>query len=245
MIVDFKYHVTTLISVFMALGIGIIIGSLLVGESFVTSVLDEQVLLVHRLEVEYLNIKNEAKLQKDELELLKNTNEYYKQYAKNTLPQLISGCLVGKKIVLLENKDVQIPESFLDNLKISGVEIIDANKLLKEAGLGDGDYATYINDLNKDEFIKDLAAIIQVSSNLSEQKAFTQKIPTTITRALREEGINVYNLIVGVDSHQELASEKDGNYFISAEDSIPEQVALIQAITGKSSNVNTVKAAGF
>ncbi|PKM89035.1 MAG: hypothetical protein CVU87_06240 [Firmicutes bacterium HGW-Firmicutes-12] len=245
MIVDFKYHVTTLVSVFMALGIGIGIGSLLVGESFVTSVLDEQEVLVQRLEVEFLNLKSEAKLQKDEIEVLKYKNEYYKQYADYTLPQLISGCLDGKKIVLLESKDVQTPEDFLGNLKISGVEVIHANKLLNDAGLEDGDYATYISLVNKDEFIKDLAAIIQVSSNLSEQKAFAQKIPTTITQSLRDEGIDVYNLIVGVDYEKELASNKEEVYFITEGDSIPEQVALILAISGGSYSRPAEKVAGF
>ena len=58
MIVDFKYHIASLVAVFMALGIGVIIGSSVLGESIVRNIVAEQELLITRLEEDYDGLKS-------------------------------------------------------------------------------------------------------------------------------------------------------------------------------------------
>lgn len=220
MIIDFKYHVTTLVSVFMALGIGIVIGSLIVGESFVTTVVNEQESIVQKLEGEYQIIKNEAKLQKDEMNALKKTNDYYKQYINSTLPKLIGGCLTGTKIAVVDNQEVQAPEYLLNNLRLGGAEILLQHGLPEVSEI----------DISLYETVRDLDAIILVSKNISERKS-VKEVQAFIKQSFVKERPAVYNLIIGTrDDSAPAALEHDEIYYLDSIDpngSISELVQLI------------------
>ncbi|MDX9871891.1 MAG: copper transporter [Clostridia bacterium] len=215
MIIDYKYHVTSLVAVFMALGIGIVIGSLLVGESFVTGVIGEQENLVQRIEEEYLSIKNEARLQKTEMEKLAQENAYYRQYADATLSYLIKGCLEGKRIVLVED-GVQTPEVIIENLRLSGAEIIYADRFPEEEGLTASGAA------------QGPTVLIRVSENYPEQTTSAPDTPSAALQELLEAGTPIYNLVLGENEKKFLKTQGLGRvYYIPLLDSIPEQVALI------------------
>lgn len=217
MIIDIKYHVSSLVAVFMALGIGIVIGSLLVGESFVTGVIEEQENLVERIEEEYLSIKNEARLQKAEMEQLAQENEYYRQYADATLSYLIKGCLEGKRIVLVED-GVQTPQAIIENLRLSGAEIIYANALTEFEPAAAGEE-------------QGPAVLIRVSESYPEEEASSLISPTAALQGFLQAGAPIYNLILGDAESKYLKTQGlDRVYYIPPAESIPAQVALILSI---------------
>lgn len=217
MIIDFKYHITTIVAVFMALGIGIVIGSLIVGESFVTTVVNEQENIVQKLEGEYRNLKYEAKLQQDEIKLLQKNNEYYQEYIAGTLPKLIEGRLNGAKIAVIGSQDVPIPEYFLNNLRLTGAELLVQHKMPDISSIDESVY----------ELAQKLDAVLYFSTDASEQKNI-HAIQAFVNQSFIEKKPIIYNIIVGQDQSASFASaEQENVYYIDSVDSICEQVSLI------------------
>lgn len=217
MIIDFKYHITTIVAVFMALGIGIVIGSLIVGESFVTTVVNEQENIVQKLEGEYRNLKYEAKLQQDEIKLLQKNNEYYQEYLAGMLPKLIEGRLNSAKIAVIGSGDVQIPEYLLNNLKLTGAELLVQDKMPDITSLDESVY----------ELAQKLDAVLYISIDTSEQKNISA-VQAFVNQSFTEKKPMICNIIVGPDQSADFASEEEENvYYIDSADCVCEQVSLI------------------
>lgn len=233
MIIDFKYHVVSLVAVFMALGIGIIIGSLLVGESFVTSIIDEQRNLVQGIEIDFLALKNEVSLAKEEIDILEKANAKYEQYARDTMPRLIGGLLNAKKIAVIELPEAQAPGFFLDNLRLSGAEIFLSNRLFKDESPASQDFLL-------DE---PLDALILVNSHPPGEldKKLQAKI-AELAKSLEEKGIKVLQVATG-DGIEAISEE--GLYCIDSSNCVPEQVELILSLAEGLDDSEVEEAAGF
>ena len=140
MIIDSKYHTASLAAVFLALGIGIVIGSLLVGERITENILDEQESLVARLEEDYFYLKEQRRQAHEEYQVLEKTLDIYKQYARESLPAVIGGRLTGEKIMLVKDENKALPDFMEDNFRIAGAEVIlcdtNAGGAINLAGMG-------------------------------------------------------------------------------------------------------------
>lgn len=122
MIIDGKYHAASLIAVFLALGIGIIIGCLMVGDGFTDNIVAKQEEIINRLESDYNYFKKEARTNTEEMEKIKGQSECYKEYALYSLPYVLKDKLSGKRIAIIEKTPT--PDLFLENLKLAGADII-------------------------------------------------------------------------------------------------------------------------
>lgn len=122
MIIDGKYHAASLIAVFLALGVGIMIGCLMVGEAFTDNIVARQEAIINRLESDYGYLKKEARSNREEMEKVKEESESYKEYALYSLPYVLKDKLMGKKIAIIEK--TAVPEFFLENLELAGADII-------------------------------------------------------------------------------------------------------------------------
>lgn len=128
MIIDVRYHVASLVAVFLSLGLGILIGSIIVGESLVEEIVEQQESMVSKLEGDYEAIKNEAKKYQEQLTAIQETIHLYKRYAEESIPYVIKDKLPAKRIAIIQNGDLEIPQKFFYNLKIAGAEIISYTK---------------------------------------------------------------------------------------------------------------------
>ena len=99
MIIDMRYHLASLVAVFFALGLGILIGtSLSTDGRFVA----EQANLLDAIEAQLVQFKNEiAQLELDKTEAMAEIN-FYQQFAESVLPILVNSQLRGVKINLLD-----------------------------------------------------------------------------------------------------------------------------------------------
>lgn len=154
MIIDLKYHVASLVAVFLALGVGIIIGSTLIGESLVQNIQAQQDNIINKLEQDYLGLKGEVKFAQDEILLLQDTKQMYEKYMEETLSSVITGSLQGRKVAIIEAYLGETPESFVRNLKLAGAEVTSIIQLQ------DAFYELQIPD------IKELAVFFQCSPDL-------------------------------------------------------------------------------
>jgi len=94
-----RYHLASLVAVFFALGLGILIGTSLSSDGRFVA---EQANLLDAIEAQLVQFKNEiAQLELDKTEAMAEIN-FYQQFAESVLPILVNGQLRGVKINLLD-----------------------------------------------------------------------------------------------------------------------------------------------
>jgi hypothetical protein len=100
MIIDLRYHVVTLVAVFLALGLGIILGINL-GKS-VNLEMDTQ---ITRLEQTYQKIREDQKSLRAELDSKESMLETADQFQQAIMPNLIINRLLGRRIAIIRTND--------------------------------------------------------------------------------------------------------------------------------------------
>ncbi|NLT96534.1 MAG: copper transporter [Clostridia bacterium] len=101
MIIDFRYHVVSLVGIFIALGLGMLIGSTLVGQDFLENVTKEQQIWIKKLEEDYLTLKEETDKIKLELKEKNNQINEYNNFIARISPYLVQGKLAGKNFAII------------------------------------------------------------------------------------------------------------------------------------------------
>lgn len=117
MIVDYKYHIASLVAVFLALGIGILIGSTLLGN---TALVEYQKQVTNNLEsqLQALRKTNEdVTARSNALQLDANIN---KQYEDQTLPLLVDGRLADKTFAVIELNGSGFPPEITEVIEDAG-----------------------------------------------------------------------------------------------------------------------------
>ena len=96
---NLKYHIVSLVAVFCALGIGIFVGSNLVGDDILV---EQQKQVVTKLEQEFNLLREQNKSTQDELTVFKDTADDYLLYCEQTFPLLVADRLHQKPVAVIE-----------------------------------------------------------------------------------------------------------------------------------------------
>lgn len=118
--IDIKYHVVSLVAVFLALGVGIIVGSNsnLIGTN---TMIDRQNAIISRLEENYKEMRQEMKETKA---FLGETSEYVRTLETKTLPVLLEGKLEGFRFGVVNvgtfPPDIRPTDAVVEALKGAG-----------------------------------------------------------------------------------------------------------------------------
>lgn len=97
MIVPWRYHLASLVAVFLALGLGIVIGLALGNNRFLLS---QQTVMVDRLAREMASIRaGEASLQ-NTISDLRNQLSFQDRFARAALPYTVRGQLMGRRVAI-------------------------------------------------------------------------------------------------------------------------------------------------
>jgi len=164
MIVDYKYHIASLVAVFLALGIGILIGSMLLGN---TALVEYQKQVTNNLENQLQTLRKtneDITARANTLQLDSNIN---KQYEDQTLPMLVNGRLAGKTFAVIELNGYGFPPEITDVIEEAGGTIssvtsinnfYDEPKAFKEIREELGLWP----DLSDDEYLEKLGTEIAV-----------------------------------------------------------------------------------
>lgn len=129
MIIDFRYHVASLVAIFIALALGILIGSTLVGEDFMENLAREQQIWIGKLENDYLNLKKETENLRIELVKKQNELNYYYNFVAEVKPFLINNKLQGKKFAIIEIEQNGPSQDVANILEQSGAIIVSSTRL--------------------------------------------------------------------------------------------------------------------
>lgn len=130
--IDLRYHIASLVGIFLALGLGILIGSTIVGDNLLV---DQQKKMIDRLEQQFYSLRER------ENDLIK-TNNYkdqiianYENYSQALLPPLVKEHLVDYKIALVVSGGSDVPAGMLNALSVAGAEVTSKAVVLAKLSL--------------------------------------------------------------------------------------------------------------
>lgn len=126
MIINFKYHIASLMAVFMALAVGILIGSVLPGDN---ALLNQQEQLSDNIETQLDLLKKNNEQMKVVSSGLELENNSLKQFGSQIIIPLVDQKLQGKNVAIINTGGYSLPEDFILTLKNSGANIASITTL--------------------------------------------------------------------------------------------------------------------
>ncbi|NLW55403.1 MAG: copper transporter [Firmicutes bacterium] len=115
MMIDFRYYISSLAAVFLALGIGIVIGGALMGNE---EIVKGQEKLILSLEQEFDQLRAEKKLLQDGLKASAVELEVLRQFNREILPLVIQDLLTERKIGIIKTNHTIEPELTAEVVKV-------------------------------------------------------------------------------------------------------------------------------
>lgn len=136
---DFRYHIISLVAVFLALGMGILVGTM-IGEKGAVS--QPQKALVERIEADFGQLRAENRL-------LNEQNQANEKFQRAVLPVLISGQLVQKNVALVvtTSLDPSIQKVLANVFEMAGGRLVSTTTLAPHLALDKKENVEKVNTL--------------------------------------------------------------------------------------------------
>lgn len=120
---DFRYYISSLAAIFLALGIGIVVGGALMDNGKLTK---SQEQLIINLEQEFNRLRKEQKTLQTSLTEREVELEVLRQFNREVLPLLVGGLLRNRQIGIIKTNptvSATLVESLVGVLKLAGAEV--------------------------------------------------------------------------------------------------------------------------
>mgnify|MGYP006273231463 CR=1 FL=1 len=140
MLVNIRYHLITIIALFITLTIGILIGSTIIGSD---SIIHQQQRLIGDLKNDFKNLRSENNKFKTQIKSLEKRLALNLKYRKNIISILFKNRLRGEKLLVVKGNEVKEKKvaRIIDYLKLANPRVIDS---LKKDELTKEDYTKII-----------------------------------------------------------------------------------------------------
>jgi hypothetical protein len=148
--INFRYHIVSLIAVFLALAIGVIMGSAVIDRAIVNRLEDQQ----HNLEKRITGIESENDALRTENRTLTETAD---QLAEQGSERLLADALVGVPVLVVADRGVE-SSGFDDLLSLLGTAGADQRGTV---------WLTDRFTLDKDDEVRDLAGALNAPTTMS------------------------------------------------------------------------------
>ncbi len=214
--VDFKYHVTSLVTIFLALGIGILIGSTMIGGDMI---MEQQKTLIDQIEKDFHTLREQNRLAQEELMLAQSSTDMFRTYAYQILPQVIRGKLTGKKIAIISDINENLPEGLLENLQLAGASL------------------PFVVQLADEKHLKLICSTIKELEQFDGAVILGQDHNSYLTNSLKENNQEIIIVVVETTSGSSYRKDIDHTNIwatIDNVDTIIGQTALVLAFIGES-----------
>lgn len=116
-----KYYVLTVVSIFLALGIGIYIGFMFDAQDFIMAQKED---IVSQLENRFDFLREENKSVKEEIAIVTKEKEQLLEFNKAIYGELIKNRLSGIKISIIETSDDYMYNNIAQALELAGAEVV-------------------------------------------------------------------------------------------------------------------------
>lgn len=211
MIIDLKYHIASIVAVFLALGIGIFVGSALIGQDVNDVIVNQQNKMFEDLKQNLVRLRIDNKTAREEINSYKSSLEIEREFEKAVLPGLIAGKLQGKKIAVVETNNYGLHDEWIETLKAAGANITSVTTMLDGFDLSDGvkrkSVATKLMIENQSEITvaaevsNEIAAAIHHGQNLENLRYFEHQ---DMIKLSGEYGVPFDYVIIAGGSNQEV-----------------------------------------
>lgn len=146
-----KYHIASLVAVFLAMGLGMLIGSAMPGGDALDS---RQQQLATALERQLGALRQKNQFLQDKVSTLEMDNNIQRQFESQVLPVLVAGKLKGRSVAVIVTAGQRRPDDLLNILEmagagiqsvtvLNGLVVEDRNDLLKKLGWPEMDEKTF------------------------------------------------------------------------------------------------------
>lgn len=137
--IDLRYHIVSIVAVFLALGLGILIGSSIVSDDLMVA---QQQKMIDRLDDQFSTLKereNNLLAENASQSLIINN---YENFSQGMLTPIVKDRLQGTNLAVVVSGDREIPANLINSLTIAGANvntqtIVLSNINMKDAGLRD------------------------------------------------------------------------------------------------------------
>lgn len=182
MIIDMKYHIASLIAVFLALGIGILVGSAVLGSNVNDVIMNQQKQMVDDLNRNFEKMRKDNLLAQDEIANYKASLTVSNDFEKQILPLLVNGKLQGKQIAIVETSNYGIHEDWINTLKMAGAKVTSITTVLEGF------------DLKNEDDRKEIATKLMLSDSTepSVTKEISKEIAVCVMSAQNIENLHYF-----------------------------------------------------
>lgn len=218
MIIDFKYHVASLVAVFLALGIGILVGSSFLGENVNEAIIQQQKQIVSNLNRDFEQMRQDHKVAQEEIESYKSALNISKQFEDQVLPALFSGKLAGKNIAVIETNNYDFHDDWIDTMGMTGANVVSITTVLEGFNLSQEEIRNSIKTklMLKDasegavsqELAREIAEGVISAQNLENLHYFEQ---LGLIKNSGEYGVPI-DAVIFVGGSQEEVGERCANF---------------------------------
>lgn len=120
MIIDMRHHLFSLVSVFLALGLGILIGTSISSDGRVAK---EQSVVIDAIEAQLSQLRRERQAMQADLSQTEAALTSYQEFAHQVLPQLVAGQLIERKVGLVIVGESTDTSSLQELMRLSGAQV--------------------------------------------------------------------------------------------------------------------------
>lgn len=259
---DLRYHITSLMAVFLALGLGILVGITIVDDE---ALVNEQKYLIDRLEEDFRFLREQNAFFRKQMADQQRDMVVLEEFSQTALPYVIKDRLKGKKISIVQTTGAALPEGLVANLEIAGAEIVSvvniASFLEQElqfgresqepnnwavpvaeiagmvcAGLsGEDEYDSEKSEKGNTSFPGEtVEAVILVGGGLSKDSGFLlEELDLPLISLFQQQGLTVAGVeISGIPYSYLPHYRKSADIVVERIDKVYGQAALIWALTG-------------
>lgn len=144
--IDLRYHIASIIAIFFALAVGILIGSTIVGDDLLV---DQQKKLIDSLEEQFYSLREQEKVLIEQNEYQTTMLANYENYSQALMPALVKDRLRGVNVAVVVTGGSDIPAGMLNSLSIAGASVVSKTVVLGEVGLKNADLRSKLIDYYK------------------------------------------------------------------------------------------------
>jgi peptidyl-tRNA hydrolase len=119
-IIDMRHHLFSLVSVFLALGLGILIGTSISSDGRVAK---EQSVVIDAIEAQLSQLRRERQAMQADLSQTEAALTSYQEFAHQVLPQLVAGQLIERKVGLVIVGESTDTSSLQELMRLSGAQV--------------------------------------------------------------------------------------------------------------------------
>lgn len=226
MVVDIRYHLASLVAVFFALGLGILVGMSIASGAHGNELREQWILAVEK-ELEALRL--ERKESKERLEAALAERDLYREFGADLVAALIPGWLTGETIAVVSLGEN--PKSFERLTRViekAGAAIITRARMNAE-GSGPGGSGKGEEPWFRELFARDVEQIVVVLSGaVADHRMRLEKLVREAERA----GTRMVAVIDGQPAWREALESLDVPYLTHA-DSPAGELSLVLLLAAK------------